>query len=119
MAAIVTGREFASGNIYVREMAFEHAGDHVNGHAHNFDHTTYCVRGALLIEHLDATDSSVVLASTTLRAGEPGAWALIKADALHRITALADGSLGHCIYAHRTPQGEVVQEYTGWHRGTC
>jgi hypothetical protein len=23
-------------------------------------------------------------------------------------------ALGHCIYAHRTPQGEVVQEYDGW-----
>ena len=31
-----------------------------------------------------------------------------------RITALEDNSLGHCVYAHRTPQAEVVQEYTGW-----
>jgi hypothetical protein len=41
------------------------AGDVVNGHAHHFDHTTYCTCGALLIERLD--DGSQVLAATTLR----------------------------------------------------
>ena len=41
-------------------------------------------------------------------------WVLIKAGVAHRITALRDGTIGHCIYAHRTPQGDVVQEYTGW-----
>lgn len=92
-----------TGNIFVREMPFTKAGQRVEGHAHNFDHMTYCVRGALRIER----DGQAV----DKRAGE---WALIKAGVPHRITALENDSLGHCIYAHRTPQGEVVQKSTGW-----
>jgi quercetin dioxygenase-like cupin family protein len=114
MGAIVTGREYACGNIYVREMVFPCAGDFINGHAHNFDHATYCVRGELFVERLDSADSSITLDATTLRAGDR---ALIEAGVLHRITAKKEDSRGDCIYAHRTPQGEIVQTATGWFKG--
>lgn len=103
--------EYVSGNIFIREMRFDRAGDVVHGHTHTFDHTTYCARGGLLIEKMDG---DTVIASTEVRATDGLNWVLIRAEDKHRITALEDGSLGHCIYAHRTPQGEVVQEYTGW-----
>lgn len=106
--------EFISGNIFIREMAFENAGDVVDGHVHNFDHTTYVARGALRIEKLDSDGR--VIAAVDKRASDGQNWLLIKAEARHRITALEDGSVGHCIYAHRTPQGDVVQERTGWDR---
>jgi quercetin dioxygenase-like cupin family protein len=104
--------EFVSGNVYIREMRFEKAGDQVQGHAHNFDHTTYVAAGALLIEHMD--ESGNVLRSVEKRAADGRNWVLIKAGAQHRITALVDGSIGHCIYSHRSPQGDVVEHYDGW-----
>lgn len=101
--------EFVSGNIFIREMRFDKAGDVVEGHAHNFDHTTYVSRGALRFE----TDGK----SIEKHAADGRNWALIKAGVKHRIVALEDNSMGHCIYAHRTPQGEVVQEWDGWEQG--
>lgn len=100
-------------NVFIRAMPFRLTGDVVDGHAHNFPHVTYCVRGAILLERL-ADDSDEVVGAITLRASNGMNWALIPAGVRHRITALEDDSLGHCIYAHRTPQGAVVQEYTGW-----
>jgi quercetin dioxygenase-like cupin family protein len=93
----------ATGNIFVREVPLLRAGSCIDGHAHNFDHMTYCVRGAARIER--GTQR------VDMQAGE---WALIEAGVVHRITALADDTLCHCIYSHRTPQGDVVQRATGW-----
>ncbi len=104
--------ELVSGNVFIREMRFQKAGDLVEGHEHNFDHTTYVCRGAMRIERLD--DDGQVLQSTEKRATDGRNWVLIKAGVRHRITALDDRTIGHCIYAHRTPQGDVVQDYDGW-----
>lgn len=107
--------EYVSGNIFIREMAFAQKGDVVNGHAHNFDHTTYVVRGSLLVESLNA--DGTVKQSAVKRAVDGHNWVLIKAGVIHRLTALEDNCMGHCIYAHRTPQDEIVQEYDGWMHG--
>lgn len=107
--------EFVSGNVFIRPMLFEKKGDVVNGHTHNFDHTTYVPRGGLRFELLDAAGN--VARSTDKWAAEGHNHVLIRAGACHRITALEDGSLGHCIYAHRNPQGDVVQDYDGWTPG--
>lgn len=107
--------EYVSGNIFIREMEFPKAGDVVDGHTHNFDHTTYVIRGALLIEALDADGQ--VLRATTKRASDGHNWVLIKADVCHRLTALEGNSMGHCIYSHRNGQAEIVQEYDGWKHG--
>ena len=104
--------EFISGNIFIRQMPFEKAGDEVRGHTHNFDHTTYVVRGTLKIESLNEDGS--VKKTAIKRASDGHNWVLIKAEVKHRITALEDNSLGHCIYAHRNPQGDVVQTWDGW-----
>lgn len=104
--------EFVSGNVYIREMKFEKAGDATEGHEHNFDHTTYIVSGALKIEQLDASGNVVKFVEKHANHGQN--WVLIKAGVKHRITALEDNSLGHCIYSHRTPQGTIVQNYDGW-----
>ena len=104
--------EFASGNVFIREMRFEKTGDVIEGHTHNFDHTTYVARGALKIESLH--EDGTVKQTAIKRAGDGHNWVLIKADVTHRITALEDFSVGHCIYAHRNPQSEIVQEYQGW-----
>ena len=106
--------EYASGNIFIREMRFEKVGEVVIGHTHNFDHTTYVARGGLRIERL--RDDNSVERTVEKWAGEGFNWVLIKAQCKHRITALTDGAIGHCIYSHRNPQGEIVQEYDGWQK---
>lgn len=93
-------------------MKFPKAGHVIKGHSHNFDHTTYVIKGTILIEELD--DLGKVIASTIKTANEGLNWVLIKAKVIHRLTSLEDAALGHCIYAHRSPQGDVVQEYNGW-----
>lgn len=104
--------EFVSGNIYIRPMTFKAAGECVDGHAHNFDHTTYIVRGAVRVEQLD--DAGKVIRAIDKQGGVAQCWVLIRAGVKHRLTALADATVAHCIYAHRTPQGEVVQGFDGW-----
>lgn len=106
------GVEYVSGNIFIREMLFEKAGDIVDGHKHNFDHVTFVVRGSVRIEKLDEAGRPVQ--SIEKQASNGHNWVTIKAGVNHKITALEDHSLGHCIYAHRNPQGEVVQEFDGW-----
>lgn len=123
--------EFASGNIYIREMRFEKAGDSTNGHDHYFDHTTYVVRGAIRVERLrKVKDEATVVGGdgrtqvipaqyevervVEKRAIDGRNWLLIKAGVCHRITALEPNTLAHCIYSHRNPQGEVVEEFDGW-----
>ena len=107
--------EYVQGNIFVREMRFEKAGDVVAGHAHNFPHTTYIPHGAALFEALDAAGQ--VLRSVVKRASDGFNFVLIEAGVCHRITALDDNTICHCIYAHRDPQGDVQQEYDGWSPG--
>lgn len=104
--------EFVSGNIFIREMRFPKAGDVVDGHAHDFDHTTYVARGALRIERLGVDGK--VERSVVKRASDGHNWVLIRAGVWHRLTALEDDSMGHCIYSHRNPQGNVVQVDEGW-----
>lgn len=104
--------EYVSGNIFIREMRFLRAGDVVDGHAHNFDHTTYVTRGALQIERLGSDGK--VERTVIKRASDGHNWILIQAGVWHRLTALEDDSMGHCIYAHRNAQGEVVQVDEGW-----
>lgn len=104
--------EFVSGNIFVREMAFETAGAVITGHSHNFDHVTYVARGAIRIDALDA--DGAVTRTIDKAASANHNWVLIRAQVCHRITALEDGTIAHCIYSHRNPQGEVVVEYDGW-----
>lgn len=104
--------EFVSGNIYIREMRFEKVGDSADGHEHNFDHTTYFVRGSAKVEQLD--ENNQVVKTVVKTAADGRNWVLIKAGVRHRITALEDNTIGHCVYSHRTPQGEIVQEWDGW-----
>lgn len=126
--------EYACGNIFVRTADPMKAGAIVEGHEHNFDHVTYVPIGAFKVERMIVPESvraevlkkignpyanwsdyvglNVVVQATEVRAGEVGV--LIKAGVVHRLTALEDDSVYHCIYAHRLPQGDVVQRFQGW-----
>jgi hypothetical protein len=46
-----------------------------------------------------------------------GNHALIKAEVLHEIVGLSDDAEFLCVYSHRTPQGDVTEEVTGFYEG--
>lgn len=100
--------EWVSGNIFIRPVRLAHTGDVIDGHTHTFDHTTIVIHGLV---HVVATCDE-----GCHREGEfaAGSHFLTKATWRHTITALSDDVEVWCVYSHRTPQGEVVQESTGW-----
>ena len=100
--------EWASGNIYIRRVRLAKAGDVLHGHTHNFDHTTIVFTGAV---HVHATCEAGCNKKQDFAA--PSHF-LVRKDWRHEITALVDGTEFWCVYSHRDPQGNVVQEYTGW-----
>jgi len=102
--------EWISGNIFIRANVLEHVGDAVARHAHQFDHTTIVWEGAV---HVAATLPDGTRLEREFRRGEHF---LVRAHVEHAITALEDGTVFWCVYAHRDPQGRVTQEYTGWER---
>jgi hypothetical protein len=108
--------EFVAGNIFVRPMTFAKRGDVVQGHAHNFDHTTFALFGSVRVVALlpNGERQEVDLRQSEFP-GDRRVYALIKAGVQHEITCTSEGGAEcWCVYSHRDPQGEVVQEWTGW-----
>ncbi len=52
--------EWVSGNIFVRPNELKNVGDCVQGHAHNFDHTTFFLRGWCIVRQRNNTVNSVM-----------------------------------------------------------
>jgi len=107
-SAISHQREFASGNIYIRTSGSPLTkGAVVKAHAHNFDHTSFVMSGSVRVKK----DGAEQICAAP-------AWLLIEAGVEHEIEALEDGTVFWCVFAHRNQQGDVVQEFTGWHEAT-
>lgn len=100
--------EWVSGNIFIRPTTFAAVGDKTQGHTHNFDHTTIVYSGAV---HVRAVTPDGRVIERDFRAP---AHFLVLAEVKHEITALEAGSTFWCVYAHREPNGDVVQEWNGW-----
>lgn len=101
-------KTFVLGNIFIRPMPLPKAGMVVNGHKHNFDHATQVLRGSILVK-AKRPDGTVIE-----RRFDAPDYFLVRADTEHEITALADNTLAWCVFSNRMPDGEVVQQYTGW-----
>lgn len=100
--------EWESGNIYIRPNVMEKAGEVIHGHAHRFDHTSIVFTGAVRVK------AKLLDGRTIEQDFTAPAHFLVLAGVEHEITALEDGTTFWCVYAHRTPQGEVVQRHIGW-----
>lgn len=100
--------EWASGNIYIRKNLLPAAGDRVDGHKHNFDHTTIVFTGAV---HVTARLPGGEVIERDFAAPDHF---LVRADVEHLIVATESGTEFWCVYSHRAPQGDVVQAWTGW-----
>ena len=124
-------REMVSGNIFIRPGRFQKEGEFVDGHQHNFDHTTIFFKGTFKVETLDPDgikNEYIFIAPSHL---------LIKKEVEHKITLIEEevyfvrnewwrwwnpfswrwgrwnkyGGLMWCVYSHRDQNGEVVQEH--------
>ncbi len=100
--------EWVSGNIFIRPNPLPKAGDRVEGHKHNFDHTTIVFKGAVHVR------ASLPDGGKIERDYVAPAHFLVRKDVEHEITATVDDTEFWCVYSHRTPQGDVVQEWDGW-----
>ena len=100
--------EWISGNIFIRPMRLALAGDKIDGHTHQFDHTTIFFRGAFRV-HATLPSGAVIQ-----RDFAAPAHCLIRSDVTHEIVALVDDSEFWCVYSHREPQGDVSLVNTGW-----
>ena len=100
--------EWISGNVFIRPNTLEKVGDMTEGHTHHFDHTTIVFTGAV---HVKAK-----LPDGSMREGDFKAPShfLVRKDVEHEITATEPNTVYWCVYSHRTPQGDVVQDNTGW-----
>lgn len=103
--------EWISGNIFIRPNELPKKGDTIEGHKHDFDHTTIVYTGAVhvLAKYPDGST----------REGDFAAPAhfLVRKGIEHTITATEPNTVFWCVYSHRTPQGEVSHENTGWQGG--
>lgn len=134
--------EYRSGNIFLRTHDFMlETGHVVEGHKHNFDHTTFFGAGRWLVEAFGevfdeegklkfefaddhvagefvkkAKPVRVKLREVTIKGGHPHSHLLIEAGIYHRLTLLEGPGCYTCVYSHRLPDGEVTEEYTGWAR---
>ena len=99
--------EWISGNIFIRSNPLN-KGSVIEGHKHNFDHTTIVFKGAV---HVSAKLPDGKLIERDFVA--PSHF-LVKAEVEHTITAIMDDTEFWCVYSHRTPQGDISVERTGW-----
>lgn len=120
--------EMVMGNIYIRPMTFHEVGSIVSGHAHNFDHMTLILSGAVNLRIWEIDPATGRRAGSVLdsegieiRVGEPirekqyaaPAAVLIKSNLAHEFTALEPNTSALCIFAHRDYEGNVVQDWNG------
>ena len=116
--------EWASGNVYIRAMGDRHGlepGQVIGGHTHNFDHTSIFFNGTWRVKRfskLEGTEDDWVIRPGDEFERDGPFHILIHANCKHEFTFLGseDGMPGRawCVYSHRTPQGEVVQNWNGW-----
>lgn len=102
--------EWVSGNIFIRPFFLEKEGDYIDGHTHHFGHTMVLHYGNILVEATGPNGEQ-----KSIRKLGPS-HLYIAPDWTHKITAESENVNCWCMYSHRTPQGDVVQENTGWEK---
>lgn len=100
--------EWISGNVFIRPNTLQYKGDAVDGHKHNFDHTTIVFKGSVHVKAKlpDGREIEQDFAA-------PGHFLVLK-GVEHEITALEDNTVFWCVYSHRNAQGDVVEDNIGW-----
>lgn len=84
-------------NLFSRMMYFEKAGDIEIGHTHEFDHLTLLAKGKLQV-----TVEGKVSEFTAPH------MIYIRADKVHELVALTDGTVAYCIHALRDKENNDI-----------
>ena len=123
--------ETRSGSIFCRwSEAVLQEGHVVEGHTHNYDHTTFFMQGLWKVQCFsqvfDAAKQPVLdkngnplwhkVREVMIQGGAPGAWYLIEAKCKHTLTLVKGSGVYVCVYSHRTDEGEVTEVYNGHHQ---
>jgi len=119
MTNCTTWEEPVLGNIYVRKMYFAEAGDVMNGHTHNFDHTTIVFKGSVRVRYTkDGELKERIVSAPKSGKGKPTergeGYFVVPKYIEHEIIALEDDTEAWCTFAHRGRHGEVVQDFEGY-----
>jgi hypothetical protein len=100
--------EWVSGNVFIRPNVLENAGEYIDGHTHNFDHTSIVFTGAVRVTQKTPDGNEF-----TQEFHAPAHF-LVKANYSHLIEALEDKTVVWCVYSHRNAQGDVIEQNPGW-----
>jgi hypothetical protein len=99
------------GGFGIRRGELQGVGASTITHKHTFDHITH-LQHAGRVEMLD-DEGNVV----RFKDCPAGGFAFIAKGAMHRIVCTGERLLYECLYIHRNPDGEIVDEYDGWMPG--
>lgn len=123
------------GNIYRRPFSLTPDSPVMHGHAHKFDHVTFVwdtpvevkvewPNGGLLQQIFEKGQHFLTRAGCQheIKAAQPSyeevraSYAALSRDELLHILAMIKSAPPRldCVYAHRAPQGEVLQQSVGW-----
>ncbi len=94
------------GNVWVRELIFQKAGDVKNGHKHEFDHLHFVSHGSVRISVYDKTNRDKILLQKEYKAP---AWIKVPKEHFHDIVALEDNTRGYCIQSLLNTNNEVCE----------
>lgn len=98
--------EVRQGTIYVRRNRLRGPQDTCDGHTHHFPHVMFC-----RTNHLSVRLGPVGSPCVRLEAGTEHDSLLVAAEVEHAITTdHPDGAMYDCIFARRTPHGEVLDD---------
>ena len=111
--------EFVAGNVYIRtngNLQGVDPGAVIPGHRHNFDHVAIFFNGRWRMKRWHAGDAISQKPALDITREAP-LFLLIDKDCFHEFEYLAlnkEKGVSWCVFAHRNPQGEVIEEYDGW-----
>ena len=98
--------ERASGELFLRDVHLPNKGDSIPGHTHNFDHTTFFIRGKVLVR----TYSKCCIDERVKSPEDNEPFLLIPKDVRHEMVALTDDAYFICTFVHRDALGRVTRE---------
>jgi quercetin dioxygenase-like cupin family protein len=100
-----------TGPIGYRQFTLEKVCQEMQGHKHNYDHTTFIFRGSVRVTASEMKDDKLV--PTIEKEYHAGEFVSIPAELYHTIKALEPNTVWFCIYSHRDFDGLVTQRYIG------
>jgi quercetin dioxygenase-like cupin family protein len=90
------------GNIFVKRVLLEKAGDHTYGHSHRYSHMSLLTNGKMLVE-VEGEPPTIYAAPAFMH---------ISAEKHHKMTALEDGTMSFCVHdTHGLPIEDLADPF--------